>query len=74
MKKLSEKEKKAALASLAAHMRNAETSIYGMINELQLISYPSKEQHRRILRLKQILLSLKVEYNNIKLRCGGGDT
>ena len=74
MKKLSDKEKKATLASLALHMKQVENSIYGMIKELRTEGYPASDRARRVLRLKQILLSLKVEYNNIKLRCGENDT
>ena len=74
MKKLSDKEKKAAIASLAFHMHQIESSMLSIINEISIGGYPSVDKSRRVLRLKQILLSLKVEYNNIKLRYGGNDT
>ena len=73
MKKLS-KEKKAILTSLAFHMKQIESSMFAIINEVDSDSYPSTDKSRRVARLKQILLSLKVEYNNIKLRCGGNDS
>jgi len=73
MKKLS-KEKKAILTSLAFHMKQIESSMFAIINEVDSDSYPSTDKSRRVARLKQILLSLKVEYNNIKLRYGGNDS
>ena len=74
MKKLSEKEKKAALSSLFLNMRQAELAIQAIIDQVDSPNYSSLDRHRRILKLKQVLLSLKVEYNNIKLRYGGNDT
>jgi hypothetical protein len=74
MKKLSEKEKKAALSSLFLHMRQAELAIQGIIDQIDSSDYSSIDRPRRILRLKQVLLSLKIEYNNIKLRYGGNDS
>ena len=73
MEKLSKKEKKAIIASLSLQMKQAELAIQGIINQVNSPGYPSVDRSRRILKLKQVLLSLKVEYNNIKLRYGAND-
>lgn len=74
MKKLSEEKRKAILLSLATHMSNIENSMKLIISEVDSSNYPSIDRKRRVLKLKQVLLALKVEYNNIKLRYGDNDT
>ena len=49
-------------------MSQAEKSINGLIYEVEQDGPLTIGQKRRILKIKQALLSLKVEYNNIKLK------
>ena len=74
MKKLSDKEKKAALLRLSIYMKKIEESVYGIINEINSSEYSSIDKNRRTIRLKQSLLGIKVEYNKIKLRYDKDDT
>ena len=74
MKKLSDKEKKAALLRLSIFMKKIEESVYGIINEINSSEYSSIDKNRRTIRLKQSLLGIKVEYNKIKLRYDKDDT
>ena len=68
MRKLSEEEKSIILAKLQLHMKNLESSIAGIVNDLSSFGEMDINEKRRILKLKQLLLSLRVEYNKIKLR------
>jgi len=68
MRKLSEEEKSVILAKLQLHMKNLESSIAGIVNDLSSFGEMDINEKRRILKLKQLLLSLRVEYNKIKLR------
>jgi len=61
-------KKKEKLARLSFHMSQAEKSINGLIYEVEQDGPLTIGQKRRILKIKQALLSLKVEYNNIKLK------
>ena len=63
LKKLSKKERLQIKAQLQACMQQAETAIITMTSLIHGSTEP-----RRILKLKQALLSLKVEYNRIKMR------
>ncbi len=62
-KKLSKDERHRIKKHLELCMSQAESAIISMTN---IIS--GTTEHRRILKLKQALLSLKVEYNRIKIR------
>jgi hypothetical protein len=74
MEKLSDTERKHALKKLRLHMNNIEQSIFGIISVLSNCRRDQEQnkldlsEQRRILKLKQLLLSLRVEYNIIKLR------
>lgn len=68
MAKLSEKERKYILGKLQRHMNNIESAISGIVNDLTMHGSMDINEKRRVLKLKQLLLSLRVEYNNIKLR------
>ena len=60
---LSKKEKSKIKKQLELYMGQAETAIMKMISATDQSADP-----RRILKLKQALLSLKVEYNRIKMK------
>jgi len=60
---LSKKEKSKIKKQLELYMGQAETAIMKMISTTDGSADP-----RRILKLKQALLSLKVEYNRIKMK------
>lgn len=61
--KLSKAEKLRIKKRLELCMNQAESSILAMVSIIA-----ESSDHRRVLRLKQALLSLKVEYNRIKMQ------
>ena len=62
-KKLSDTKKRRIRDSLDKHMQQAEQAIFSMIT----LTAGSNDRHKS-LKLKQALLSLRVEYNRLRLK------
>ena len=67
MGKLSKKERQNIQAKISTLIVQSDQAITSLVKEVSKLGDADAVSKRRILKLKQVLLSLRVEYNKIKL-------